>query len=1196
MSRKPSPSDARRPTQQRPVLRKTLLVTAVGAALAPCGSWALDLAQSPPGTTAPYIRPNVILSLDDSTSMNVNMYKGGGNSGTAANLLGTRTQVLQQALKDVFNDTLFLPDGKIRLAWQSMNNCASINVGGKTIKGGALLTGAKANLATEVNTMRVFEGTHRQNFSKYMDAFYACGNTPTHDVAKGADDYMRAATNPNGPWSSDPGNTSQPNNEYLGCRRNYHILLTDGGWNGTERQTSPRNYDGTMASWPTNLPTATSAQTEIFRDNENYTTIADWAFYSWAKPLKTTSELTGSIAVSPDYLVAPNTEIFTNLVTGQTATLDKYWNPRYDPATWAHMTTFTIGFSVDALPKNNYTPSGTNKGAIVKPTDTLPYGFDGSFAEYANGTFGWRAKNNDKGHDMWHAAINGRGEFYAVEKGEDLKLAFQKIIGSIQTATDPDLTTTATSGSNSSRNDIGKYIGNYVPKDHWKGFVQGYLVKKDGTDAAIPGWQGKNTADLIDAMNINDRKIITWSDKIVAPGQERGGVPFKWASDETNLSTLQKSLLGSNSNTPIANSGEERLKYIRGDQSKEGTDSPSNYTTTKPFRQRTSRQGDIINSVVWYTGAPSSSYSLKGYSQFSRDQKAREPVIYVGGNDGMLHGFSATDGSEKIAYVPRGIIPTLHSLTTSNYNKSGHMYFVDGSPMTGDVDMASGQNPEAPGYSESNHTPDWHTLLIGTLGAGGKGYFILDVTNPNTFNDTAAIAKNIALVDRTRSTLPNSSVDCTTLATAEKTKCLLTQAEDDDIGHITARPVLDDTNSMRTTQIARMNNNRWAVVLGNGYNSKNQRPVLLVQYLDDMSLKRIPAAGTGSALAQENGLSSPRLVDINGDGRPDVVYAGDNQGNLWKFDITSKDDTDWKVAFNGSPLFTADGPKALNATTRPEIQPISTAPLVRPNDRTKIVGTGTNAKEVNVGGMMVAFGTGRNITKDDPTDTNVQTIYSVLDNTRYRTVGTRVEIHPGGGTCSPIPKADCAPAPKALGKGVVNAGLVERKFGAAVDSTKQGQAIDIAPSDKKIDWSTKNGWFADLPQTGERALKPFEFYDGSNILSTYTQLPARGSSNKGAQGESCDIVDPSEEIQFRTFINIMDGNEPSVQLVDYNGDGLFNAADQRIVRRKVSKGSHNQIITGRDSIADVGAGGGTDRENLARMPEESFRPTWRQLK
>src|SRR5574337_2212152 len=90
----------------------------------------------------------------------------------------------------------------------------------------------------------------------------------------------------------------------------------------------------------------------------------------------------------------------------------------------------------------------------------------------------------------------------------------------------------------------------------------------------------------------------------------------------------------------VATNGQNRLNYIRGDRSLEGSDS-TGYTTAKPFRERKSRQGDIINSVVWYTGAPASNYALKGYAAFTRSNASRPALIYVGGNAGMLHGFSA---------------------------------------------------------------------------------------------------------------------------------------------------------------------------------------------------------------------------------------------------------------------------------------------------------------------------------------------------------------------------------------------------------------------------------------------------------------------------------------------------------------------------------------------------------------------------
>ena len=163
-----------------------------------------------------------------------------------------------------------------------------------------------------------------------------------------------------------------------------------------------------------------------------------------------------------------------------------------------------------------------------------------------------------------------------------------------------------------------------------------------------------------------------------------------------------------------------------------------------------------------------------------------------------------------------------------------------------------------------------------------------------------------------------------------------------------------------------------------------------------------------NANAIDNGLSTPRPVDLNGDGTVDVVYAGDLKGNMWKFDVSNKVSTgNWDVAFSGKPLYIAKD----EGGTR---QPITSAPNVRTNK--------------SVGGMMVAFGTGRNVGRTDPESVDVQTLYSVLDNTRYREVGTgaakRLEVHPGGGSCPN--GADCVPTPAALGAGVTTAKLAQQ--------------------------------------------------------------------------------------------------------------------------------------------------------------------------
>ena len=1079
-----------------------------------------------------------------------------------------RMNVLRHALighdgvGGVLRDTALLPDGKIRLAWQSMN----ANNG---TPGNVNSSAAAAQAGS--NSMQVLGPAHRARFIEFVTQLRPGGDTPSHKLFQQADAYMRLPLSPDGPWAAVPGSTGAP---YLGCRRNYHIMMTGGRWNGSasggsrDDNSVNRTLPNGMAYGSANA--SSRPYNQLYHDSYG-NTLADWAFHSWAAPLQQPGDLTGTLQPAADYRKAPQTESFGKDSMNREAVLERFWNPRYNPATWPHMVTYTMGFGAGAT-------TWPGAGTLAAPTRQSPFGYDGSFPDLVTGRQQWPDMGTSAGVralDLWHAALNGRGRFYTVMKAQDLALAFREIVGQIGTQVAPDLASTAASGASSARIAVGKFTAAYEPANAWKGFIAAAVVQADGSIAPAPGWGGQNTADKLDAPGSADKRLVlSWSDEWSGTGY-KGGVPFRWDSGETYLSAAQKALLGQN-----------RLDYIRGDRSLEGSDT-AGYTAAKPMRERKSRQGDIIGSAIWYTGAPAGTHPLNGYAAFTRSNAARAAMLYVGGNDGMLHGFAAADGSEKIAYIPRGVIPALSRLADPQFN-SKHLYFVDGSPMTGDVDLGTGGSA------------DWHTLLVGTLGAGGKGYFVLDVSNPATFAEGSA--RQLVRLDRTRGAT-EAAPDCSRsgMGSAEKAACAKAAEEDRDMGHITAHPVRDEDNPMRATQIARLNDDRWAAVMGNGYNSANQRPVLLIQYLDGaMELKRIAAssdtAGTGSAA--DNGLAAPRLVDLNGDGRPDVAYAGDNQGHLWKFDLAGASSERWGVAFGGQPLFTATGPAAMGAAERPHIQPITAAPAVRANDRSMVVGIGASAKSIPVGGMMVAFGTGRNITPGDPGSVRVQTLYAVLDNTRYRLVdtakGQRLEVHPGDGGCT-APATGCVPAPRALGEGVARARLAEQVFTDIGNGNGAAATIGARNAQSALNrntWAGFNGWYLDLPAVGERLLKPMEFYDGSNILAVYTQVPAK-SSNADARVESCDAAAVDEERQYRTLINIMDGARPSVPIVDLNGDGLHNASDLQVSRTQVSRGSH-LLIARKGKSMDIDAGNSS--ELLARMPEQSLRPSWRQLK
>jgi type IV pilus assembly protein PilY1 len=1180
-------------TSKHSHFKKTLLASMISAALAPHAAWAIDFAQTPAGSVEPFVAPNVIISVDDSGSMDFCLNKESAsdcigttdaNNNTVPNADGTwpansrRMNVLKYALKNVFNDLSLVPDGKIRLAWQVLWN-----------NGGS--PGAKDVGNNDQNAMRILDTTHRTNFLTFVDKLKPSGGTPSHLMMSQADAYMRRTTmDHTNPWASKPMVQATP---FLGCRRSYHIMMTDGRWNGAVsggQKDGPAAAltlpDGTQYVANTATTSPNYAQTRIYRDAWG-DTLADWAFYSWSVDMQTAASMINNVPETSEYRKAPPTETIGGVA------VEKYWNPKYDPATWQHMVTYTIGFSDLAQTwKADFTGTNT-KYNLTKPTETVPFGYDGSVPDLIAGTKEWpqMSAEDRRALDLWHASINGRGKFYAVKEGNDLQEAFRAILARIGGENSPDAGSTAASGTTVTRNDVASFTAGFDPTKAWKGWITSETVQKDGTVVPNVAWGGKNTAEKLDVRDINTRLILSYSDL------NNWGVPFKWATDQSNLSTTQKTYLSLTDAGANDGKGQDRLNFIRGSSSLSPLGAPPIaettppvtpvYTALKPFRQRYSIQGDIINSNVWYTGAPVSNYALKGYTTFARLNKDRQPMVYVGGNDGMLHGFSMADGSEKIAYVPKGVIRQLGRLADPTFDDR-HLYYVDGSPFTGDVDTATGD------ILDAAYVPDWRTMLVGTLGAGGKGYFVLDVTNPGTTsggasNFTEANAKTLVVMDKTlhaSDTIPNC--DAITNAT-DKAKC----KDSEDMGHIFAPPVLDDANPQRTTQITRMNNNRWAVVMGNGYNSKNQRPVLMIQYLDGAKeVLRLVATGslaTGADIkTTDNGLSAPRLVDINGDGRPDVAYAGDLKGNMWKFIIASSTPTEWGVAFGGAPLYTAVGLATASATTRNVPQPITIPPTVRANDRF--------ASGKAVGGMMVAFGTGQNLAVADRRAVTVQSIYSILDNTRYRTVGTgaaqRLEVHPGGGTCPS--GADCVPAPAAVGTGVSSlakqsvsvsseAGQLASAGRTFWNMTKEGSTVTV-------DWTTQKGWYLDLPDTGERQLKPMSFFDGSNIMAIYSQVPAMGNEAVDLTVEVCEASTEAER-QYLTLINIMDAKPATVPLMDLTGDGKYNSADKGVSRMGVSKGAQTMIKKG-NRIINYGKG---QKDEFNTMPEQSMRPSWRQL-
>jgi type IV pilus assembly protein PilY1 len=288
-------------------------------------------------------------------------------------------------------------------------------------------------------------------------------------------------------------------------------------------------------------------------------------------------------------------------------------------------------------------------------------------------------------------------------------------------------------------------------------------------------------------------------------------------------------------------------------------------------------------------------------------------TIYIGSNGGMLHAFNGTTGVEKFAFIPTQVVPRLKNLTSSNYTNN-HEYFVDGNV------YRTGRFVQT----------DRQSYVYALLGRGGKGLFSI---NPN-LTSTATVTIN-----------PTLLWDYTPRGTT-------TAANDPDLGFMLSNPMFTV-----------FNNGQAGLVAGNGYNSQSGKAVLYIFLINkNGTLARVLTIPT--SVAGDNGLSGPVASDINANGTADYIYAGDLKGNVWKFDVSSVDPNDWKLAYTGNqPFF-----KATDAAGNP--QPITAQMSAEFNSY------GTDA---NLGKLFLYIGTGSYFQAGDNNNLSVQSMYGLIE-------------------------------------------------------------------------------------------------------------------------------------------------------------------------------------------------------------------------
>ncbi|CAG0934713.1 Type IV pilus biogenesis factor PilY1 [Rhodocyclaceae bacterium] len=588
------------------------------------------------------------------------------------------------------------------------------------------------------------------------------------------------------------------------CQRNYTILSTDGYWN---ESTLPPDLSGTAVG------DQDSDQGRPFFDgNSTSNTLADVAAYYYKTDLRTSGLGNCSGALGGD--------VCNNEVPADTV----------DTATHQHMTTFTIGLGASGFMQfrpDYATASSGDFFAVKNGSTAVPA--SGICTWQASGDCNWPAPAADAQttiDDLWHAAVNGRGSYFSATDPASMYTGLSNALNSI-TGRSGAAAAATTSNPNVSAGDNFIFSSTFRSQD-WTGQLQRRQI--DVNTASISAALDWSAQSLLDANG--SRTIYTYD----ASNATTHRKTFEWAS----LSTAEKAYFES---THMASSGamsqfcsfgatclsaaaqtdaagEKLVDFLRGGRTNEGplTD------TTKYFRERVHVLGDIVNSEATYVKAPKFSYADSGYAAYQSAQSSRTGMVYVGANDGMLHAFNAGTGQESWAYVPSVLLPKLYKLADKDY-ANRHQYFVDGSPTVGDA-LIGGQ---------------WRTLLVAALGAGGRAYVALDVTDP--------VAPKV-----------------------------LWEFTDTNLGLTFGKP-----------EITKLKDGTWVVLVTSGYNNVSPgdgRGRLYVLNATTGVVIRSIDTGAGSTTTPA-GLAHIRAwVDSAAiDNTTLRVYGGDNLGNVWRFDI-----------------------------------------------------------------------------------------------------------------------------------------------------------------------------------------------------------------------------------------------------------------------------------------------------------------------
>ncbi|MGE4243370.1 pilus assembly protein, partial [Ramlibacter sp.] len=529
--------------------------------------------------------------------------------------------------------------------------------------------------------IRDFDSSQKSSFYTKLNTANPNSSTPLRGALSKAGQYFARKARNQG--SNDPMQYS--------CQRNFTILSTDGYWNtGGESTSSPRygpyklnNTDlvGQQDGGTTKRPMY-DGQSASATSTAN--SLADVAMYYYETDLRTPELGNCDGAIS-------GVSVCTNNVPGSKGDAARSFG---DSATHQHMTTFTLGMGLSG--RLRFDPNYMNQ-------------LSGDFYDILSGAKNWPTPVADKPEaldDLWHAAVNGRGQFFSASDPASLLTSLTSALSNIEAKVgSASAASTSTLRPVPGDNDV--FTAQFTTQK-WIGDVISYTIDPDsGVISTTPTWSASAQLATKSAAartiyyrnpNLSQTPRAFTAANLATDGYASHFTNFcsKTAAGGTGAPE-QCALLVDPTN---ANTAANLVAYLRGEE--------KSY-----YRARESKLGDIINAAPLFVGKPAYTYTENNYAAFATANANRQGLVVAAANDGMVHAFSRTTGEELWAYIPTFALPNLYKLADTGFTNN-HTYFVDSSPQVADI-YAGGQ---------------WRTIVVGGLGKGGRGYYALDVTVP----------------------------------------------------------------------------------------------------------------------------------------------------------------------------------------------------------------------------------------------------------------------------------------------------------------------------------------------------------------------------------------------------------------------------------------------------------------------------------